>query len=133
MTRYIDAHKEKFGVEPICRVLQFAPATYYAANRRQPSPRQIRDAWLKTEIQRIWTEHRRIYGADKVWAQLKRERIQAARCTVERLMHELGIRGVVRGKVIRAPPGRMRRLRRRRIWSIGASAPRRPTASGWRT
>lgn len=101
MTRYIDDHKEEFGVEPICRVLQFAPATYYAATSREPLPREIRDEWLKEEIQRIWKEHRCIYSADKVWAQLKREGIRAARCTVERLMRELGIRGVVRGKVIR--------------------------------
>ncbi len=108
MTRYIDDHKEQFGVEPICKVLQFAPATYYAAQSREPSPRAIRDAWLKEEIQRIWKEHRSIYGADKVWAQLKREGIPTARCTVERLMRELGIRGVVRGKVIRTTwPGEL--------------------------
>ncbi len=101
MTHYIDAHKEAFGVEPICRVLQFAPATYYAARVRPPSAREIRDEWLKGEIQRIWTEHRCIYGADKVWVQLRREGIRGARCTVERLMRKLGIRGVVRGKVIR--------------------------------
>jgi putative transposase len=76
MTRYIDDHKEQFGIEPICRVLQFAPAAYYAAMSREPSQRDIRDEWLKEEIQRIWKEHRCIYGADKVWAQLKREGIR---------------------------------------------------------
>jgi putative transposase len=95
---FIEAHKERWGVEPICRVLQIAPATYYAATRRPASVRARRDAELKTAIERVWTEHRRVYGADKVWAQLKREGIAVARCTVERLMRELGLRGVVRGK-----------------------------------
>jgi putative transposase len=95
---FIDAGKERWGVEPICRVLQFSPATYYAAIKRAPSARQVQDAQLKEEIQRIWTEHRGVYGADKVWAQLKREGFRVARCTVERLMRALGLRGVVRGK-----------------------------------
>ena len=105
MTRYIDEHKEEFGVEPICRVLQFAPATYYAASSRPASARQRRDDELKIEIHRVWEENRRVYGADKVWTQLKREGIAAARCTVERLMRELGIAGVVRGKVVRTTFG----------------------------
>ncbi len=105
MTRYIDDHKSEFGVEPICRVLQFAPATYYAAAGRPPSARQVRDEELKVEIVRVWQEHRRVYGADKVWAQLKREGFDVARCTVERLMRDLGIAGVVRGKVIRTTFG----------------------------
>ncbi len=62
MTRYVDDDRQEFGVEPICRVLQFAPATYYAARSREPSQREIRDEWLKEEIQRIWKEHHRIYG-----------------------------------------------------------------------
>jgi putative transposase len=101
MTRYLDDHREEFGVEPICSVLQVAPATYYAAKRRPPSARRVRDAELKVEIHRIWKEHRCLYGADKVWAQLKREGIRAARCTVERLMRALGIAGVVRGQFVR--------------------------------
>ena len=105
MTRYIDEHKEEFGVEPICRVLQFAPATYYAASSRPASARQRRDDELKVEVHRVWEENRRVYGADKVWTQLKREGIAAARCTVERLMRELGIAGVVRGKVVRTTFG----------------------------
>jgi len=99
MTRYIDAHKEEFGVEPICRVLQFAPATFYATRDREPSRRAIRDEWLKGEIQRVFEENRKAYGADKVWTQLRREGVQVARCTVERLMRELGIAGVLRGKM----------------------------------
>jgi putative transposase len=96
--RFIAAHKGRWGVEPICRVLQVAPATYYAATTRPPAARQTRDDQLKVEITRIWTEHLGVYGADKVWAQLKREGFSVARCTVERLMRELGLRGVVRGK-----------------------------------
>jgi len=65
MTRYIDEHKDQFGVEPICIVLQFAPATYYAAKDREPSQRAIRDVWLKGEIQRVFDENRKAYGADK--------------------------------------------------------------------
>ena len=101
MTKYIDAQRERFGIEPICKVLQFAPATYYAATRRPPSARRLRDEDLKGDITRVWNEHRRVYGADKAWAQLRREGVQVARCTVERLMRELGIRGVVRGKTVR--------------------------------
>jgi putative transposase len=95
---FVDEHKRRWGVEPICRVLQVAPATYYAATTRPPSARQTRDDQLQAEITRIWTEHLGVYGADKGWAQLKREGFRGARCTVERLMRELGLRGVVRGK-----------------------------------
>jgi putative transposase len=101
MTMYIDALRDRYGVEPICTVLQFAPATYYAAKGRPASVRSLRDEELKAEITRVWNEHRRVYGADKVWAQLRREGVRAARCTVERLMRDLGIRGVVRGKIVR--------------------------------
>ena len=92
-TRFITEHKDRWGVEPICRVLQVAPSSYYAASRRPPSARQRRDELLQVAIRRVWDEHRPVYGADKVWAQLKREGIPVARCTVERLMRELGLRG----------------------------------------
>jgi putative transposase len=95
---FITTHKDRWGVEPICRVLQIAPATYYAARKRSPSARHLRDAKLKEVMQRVWTEHRGVYGADKVWAQLNREGVRVARCTVERLMRTLGLRGVLRGK-----------------------------------
>ena len=95
---FITEHKGRWGVEPICRVLQVAPSSYYAAIRRPPSARRRRDEVLKRAIRRVWDEHRQVYGADKVWAQLKREEIPVARCTVERLMRALGLRGVVRGK-----------------------------------
>lgn len=94
MTQYIDAHRDRFGVEPICREMQFAPATYYAAKSRPPSTRAMRDEDLKVHV-------RRVYGADKVWAQLNREGVRVARCTVERLMRSQGIAGAVRGKTVR--------------------------------
>jgi putative transposase len=95
---FIDEGKKRWGVEPICRVVQFAPATYYARTARPPSARQLRDDELKVMIPQVFHEHLGVYGADKVWAQLKREGNRVARCTVERLMRELGLRGVVRGK-----------------------------------
>lgn len=95
---FIEANKARWGVEPICRVLQVAPASYYAASSRPPSARALRDEMLKAAITRVWQQHQLVYGADKVWAQLNREGIPVARCTVERLMRGLGLRGVVRGK-----------------------------------
>ena len=98
MTAYIDAHRDRFGVEPIYRALQFAPSTYWSAKRRAPSARSRRDEQLKTEIARVHAENFGVYGAPKVWAQLNREGHRVARCTVERLMRDLGLRGVMRGK-----------------------------------
>src|SRR5262245_43187113 len=98
MVSFIDMHRERWGGEPICRVLQFAPSTYYAATTRPPSARELRDEGLRAAIRRVWGENFGVYGADKVWAQLKREGVRVARCTVERLMRALGLRGVVRGK-----------------------------------
>lgn len=95
---FIRVHQDRWGVEPICRVLQVAPSSYYAAVRRPPSARQQRDEVLRVAIRRVWDAHRQVYGADKVWAQLNREGTRVARCTVERLMRELGLRGVVRGR-----------------------------------
>ena len=96
--KFIAEHQLCWGVEPICRVLQIAPSSYYAAISRPPSARRQRDAVLTGAIRRVWDEHRQVYGADKVWAQLNREGTPVARCTVERLMRALGLRGVVRGK-----------------------------------
>ena len=85
-------------MEPACAALEFPVSTYYAAKKRQqqPSPRDSRDEWLKKQIMRVWEDRkkgRRVYGARKVWRQLRREGIEVARCTVERLMKELGIAG----------------------------------------
>jgi putative transposase len=96
--RFITEQRDRWGVEPICRALQVAPSSHYARISRPPSARQRRDDTLKVDIRRVWEEHRCVYGADKVWAQLKREGTPVARCTVERLMRGLGLRGVVRGK-----------------------------------
>src|SRR5438093_5751870 len=101
MTRFIDAHKGRFGVEPICALLPIAPSTYYAARSRPPSPRALRDRELRREIVRIHAANFGVYGARKVWHQLRREGIVVARCTVERLMRELDLRGARRGKVHR--------------------------------
>lgn len=86
-------------MEPACAVLEFPVSTYYAAKKRerQPAPRGQRDEWLKKEIMRVWEDRkkgRRVYGARKVWLQLRRDGIEVARCTVARLMKELGIAGV---------------------------------------
>jgi len=99
MIAYIDGHKDRYGVEPICRVLPIAPSSYYQATRR--SARAVRDTELKAEIARVHAEHFGVYGARKVWRQLGREGLAVARCTVERLMRELGLRGAVRGKTRR--------------------------------
>jgi hypothetical protein len=86
MIAYIDANRDRFGVEPICKVLPIAPSTYHAARHRPPSARRRRDTELKAEIRRVHAEHFGVYGARKVWRQLHREGIAVARCTVERLM-----------------------------------------------
>jgi putative transposase len=101
MIAYIDANKDRFGVEPICKVLPIAPSTYYDASRRPASARAMRDTKLKGEIARVHAEQFGVYGARKVWRQLGREGIAVARCTVERLMRELGLVGVRRGKTRR--------------------------------
>lgn len=98
MTRFIETNRSRFGVEPICRVLQVAPSTYYAARRRPPSARQLRDEALTPELVRVHAEHFGVYGARKVWRQLQREGHAVARCTVERLMRRLRLQGAVRGK-----------------------------------
>jgi putative transposase len=98
MIAYIDANRDRFGVEPICRVLPIAPSTYYDAHRRPRSARRRRDQELQAEIRRVHGEHFGVYGARKVWRQLHREGIAVARCTVERLMGELGLEGARRGK-----------------------------------
>ena len=95
---YIDLRRAWWGVEPICRALQFAPQTYYATKARRVCVRAIRDAELRVEILRVYEENRRVYGADKIWAKLNREGIRVARCTVERLLRQLGIQGVRRGR-----------------------------------
>jgi putative transposase len=106
MLSFIDEHREVHGVEPICKVLPIAPSTYWLHAARKADPakapaRAKRDALLAPQIERVWNENRQVYGAQKVWKQLRRERQEIARCTVERLMRKLGIAGVVRGRSVR--------------------------------
>jgi putative transposase len=98
MIAYVDVNRDRFGVEPICQVLPIAPSTYYAAKRRPPSARELRDEELKVEIRRVHKDNFGVYGARKAWRQLRREGTVVARCTVERLMRQLGLQGVRRGK-----------------------------------
>lgn len=96
--KFIGAHRERWGVEPICRTLQVAPSTYYAVVARRPSARQLSDAQLKIEIARVHRDNVGVYGIEKVWRQLNREGIKVGRDRVARLMDGLGLSGVVRGK-----------------------------------
>ena len=101
VVRYIDAHREEFGVEPICRVLQFAPSTYYAAKSRPLSPRAVSDGLLGEHIRRIHEQNYAVYGVRKVWRQLRRDGETAGRDQVGRVMKDLGLQGVRRGKAKR--------------------------------
>ena len=103
MVSFIDEHRVLYGVEPICAVLPIAPATYYAHRSRAQNPdlrpdRAKRDEELRAKIRRVHQENFGVYGAEKVWRQLKREGVEVARCTVERLMRGMGLRGAVRGR-----------------------------------
>jgi transposase InsO family protein len=106
MVKFIDAHREGPGVEPICRQLPIAPSVYYEQKAREADPsrlpkRAVRDEGLREEIERVWKENFGVYGARKVWRQLLREEVSVARCTVERLMREMGLQGVVRGRKVK--------------------------------
>ena len=106
MYRLVDEHRGTFGVEPICAVVQIAPSAYrrHAARQRDRSllsARARHDDALMPKIEAVWNANLRVYGADKVWKQMNREGDTVARCTVERLMRRLGLRGVKRGKVVR--------------------------------
>ena len=103
MMDFIEESREAFGVEPLCKALQFAPSTYYdrRAIVRDPersSRRAKSDAAMSLRIDGAWEDNRKLYGARKIWHVLRRDGQDVARCTVERLMRALGIRGVVRGK-----------------------------------
>jgi putative transposase len=103
---FIDEHRARCGVEPICSALQVAPSAYrrYAARQRNPAllpARARRDAILLPQVQRVYDQNLQVYGADKVWRQLRREGTAVARCTVERLMRLCGLSGARRGKKVR--------------------------------
>jgi transposase InsO family protein len=134
MVSFIDEHRVAHGVEPICAVLPIAPSTYYErkvlqANPERLSARARRDLELRPEIRRVWDENFRVYGARKVWRQMNREGIKVARCTVARLMRDLGLAGVVRGRTFKTtiadssavyPPDRVNRrftaVRPNQLW-----------------
>jgi transposase InsO family protein len=106
MLAFIDTHRAAYGVESICAQLPIAPSTYYEHKARQidPSrepPRVRCDREIQVDLRRVWEENFEVYGARKVWRQLKREKIAVARCTVERLMRKLGLRGAVRGRAFK--------------------------------
>jgi putative transposase len=106
MIAFIDDHRAQYGVEPICRVLPIAPSTYHArvAQRADPthgSARSQRDGMLRAEVRRVHAENFGVYGVRKVWRQLGREGTPVARCTVARLMRQMVLKGVVRGKETR--------------------------------
>jgi transposase InsO family protein len=106
MVAFIDEHRALYGVESICSVLPIAPSTYYEQQARKKNPELLparvkRDAELRPQIDRVWHENEEVYGVKKTWKQMQREGFDVARCTVARLMRDLGLRGVVNGKTIR--------------------------------
>ncbi len=103
MVRFLDDHRATYGVEPICAVLPIAPSTYFLQHAQQLDPTQRsararRDDELRIEIRRVWDAHFQVYGPRKVWRQLRREKVKVARCTVGRLMQDMGLAGAVRGR-----------------------------------
>ena len=135
MVTFIDDHRAVYGVEPICAVLPIAPSTYYEAKAREVDRTRLperakRDAGLREQIEQVWQANFCVYGVRKVWRELIRQQITVARCTVARLMRELGLKGVVgaRRSGRRCPT---RRRRGRRTSCSGSSSPRARTRSGW--
>jgi putative transposase len=96
--KFIEQHREKWGVEPICRVLEVAPCSFYAAVCRPPSARDLRDEVLKREVARVFEENYGVYGARKLYRQLRREGFEVGRDQARRLMRALGLEGVRKGK-----------------------------------
>jgi len=112
MVEFIDAHRGVHGVEPICEILPIAPSTYYEEKAREVDPTRLparaqRDAALRGEIRRVWEENFEVYGVRKMWRQLKRETLDlgpVARCTVRRLMRQMGLQGAIRGRRFKTTP-----------------------------
>jgi putative transposase len=109
----IDHLRDRFGVEPVCRVLDLCPGTYYGRKRRPPSAREQRDAVLVEQITKVHAANYGVYGARRVYRALRRQGVLVARCTVERLMRRHGLEGVRRGG-------------KHRTTTVDASAPRPP-------
>ena len=100
---FIDAHRDAYGVEPICAVWPIAPSTYYTHKVQEADParrcaRARRDEELRVRLRQVWTENFEVYGVRKVWRELRRREEPVARCTVARLMDEMGLKGAVRGR-----------------------------------
>ena len=103
MVSFIDENRGEYGVEPICRELPIAPSTYREHKAREADPSRLpararHDEVIRAAIDRVWRENLCVYGARKVWRQLRREGVIVGRCTVERLMREMGLEGAVRGR-----------------------------------
>ena len=133
---YIDQHRDRFGVEPICAVLkdagvQIAPSTYYAARKRPPSARAVRDAELVAQIKVAHQANLGVYGARKIHAELNRKGVEVARCTVERLMRAEGLRGITREKTRKTTIVEGAQTQRPEIWCSGSSSPAGRTSCGW--
>jgi len=106
MIAFIDDHREAYGFEPICNVLPIAPSTYHDHVAKQRDPARLsasarRDAAQRVEVRRVFEENFSVYGVRKVWRQLRREGHDLARCTVARLMKEMGLQGAIRGRPVR--------------------------------
>ena len=129
MVNYIDAHREKFGVEPICKVLQVAPSTYYAARSRLPSARQIRDRLMMLFLLAIWVANFKVYGAHKLWKAARRAGHDIGRGQVARLMKTIGIEGCG-GAGGSGPLDPTTRRHGHRIWWSGTSPPLNRTGCG---
>lgn len=138
MVAFIEEHREDCGVEPICDVLPIARSTFYEHHARAKNPslrpaRAKRDDELRPEVRRVWTENQCVYGAQNVWKQRLREDVEVARCTVERLMLELGLRGVTRGRAFKVTTVADEAALRPPTWSTETSGRRGRTSSGSRT
>ena len=112
MVSFIDEHRGRYGVGPLCAQVPIAPSTYYAYKAREAEPERApvrvrRDGWLSEEIRRVYDEHFEVYGVRKVWGQLRREGVGVARCTVARLMGRMGLQGAVRGRRVRTTRARV--------------------------
>jgi transposase InsO family protein len=106
MVSFIDRYRGEYGVEPICKVLPIAPSTYREQKARQANPGRLpdrakRDIVLRGHIRRVWLANRLVYGVRKVWRALIREGLKIARCTVARLMRQMGLFGAIRGKKVK--------------------------------
>ena len=132
---FVAAHRDRFGVEPVLRVLEVPVSTFYGwlARRRRPSPRDIEQTWLGEQIQRIHAASDGTYGSPKVHAQLRREGIRVSRKRVERLMRQAGLQGAFMRKRKRSSTRRDPTVTRHRIWSTVTSPRRRPIGCGWPT